>query len=239
MTRHLLQGRSENEVLWFQRRDVIKAAAAWAAMGGPLAAMAQQRSNVVQLVGDALLNGSRLLPGQTIQTGDQIQTGPGSSLAFVLGNASFLVRQNSMLTVERGTTLSAVSLLRIVTGAVASVWNKGASRTIVTPTLTAGIRGTGVYTKVLLQPHSRTYFCNCYGTVDLNSGGSKALSQSDYHQSFWAEATPKDGSRITPAGYLNHTDEEQEFLASLINQRTYWQIAGRKGTPDGKGAMGY
>ena len=28
MTQHLLQGRSEKEVVWFQRRDTLKAAAA-------------------------------------------------------------------------------------------------------------------------------------------------------------------------------------------------------------------
>ncbi|MCZ8256791.1 MAG: iron dicitrate transport regulator FecR, partial [Polaromonas sp.] len=89
MTQHQLQGRSEKEILWFQRRDTLKAAAAWVAMGGLPAAMAQQRSNVVELIGDALLNGTRLLPGQTIQTGDQIQTGPGARLVFAMGNSSF------------------------------------------------------------------------------------------------------------------------------------------------------
>ena len=185
------------------------------------------------------INGSRLLPGQTIQTGDQLQTGPAASLVFALGNASFRVRQNSMMTVERGATLSIVSLLRIVTGGVVSVWNKGGNRTIVTPTLTAGIRGTGVYTEVLPLQNNRTYFCNCYGTVDLDAGGSKAQSQSDYHQSFWADADEKNGSKLSEAKFLDHTDEELEFLARLINQRTSWQIAGRKGKPDGKGSMGY
>jgi hypothetical protein len=239
MTQHQLQGRSEKEILWFQRRDTLKAAAAWVAMGGLPAAVAQQRTNIVELVGDALLNGARLLPGQNIQTGDQIQTGPGARLVFAMGNSSFLVRQNTVTTVERGTTLSTVSLLRIVTGAVASVWNKGSSRSIITPTLTAGIRGTGVYTEVLPQQDGRTYFCNCYGTVDVEAGGNKVTSQSSYHQSFWSETTPQGGTALRPAGYLNHTDEELEFLANLINQRTYWQIAGRKGTPDGKGTMGY
>jgi hypothetical protein len=239
MTQHLLQNRNEKEILWFQRRDTLKAAAAWVAMGGLPAAMAQQRSNIVELTGDALVNGGRLLPGQTIQTGDQIQTGPGASLVFAMGNASFRVRQNSLMAVERGATLSIVSLLRIVTGGVVSVWNKGANRAILTPTLTAGIRGTGVYAEVLPQQNNRTYFCNCYGTVDLDAGGSKERSQSDYHQSFWADADEKNGSKLSEAKYLDHTDEELEFLARLINQRTYWQIAGRKGTPDGKGRMGY
>ena len=234
MTQHTLQGRTEKEILWFQRRDVVKAAAAWAIMGGLPAAMAQQRSNVVQLTGDALLNGSRLLPGQSVQTGDQLQTGPGSSMIFAMGNASFLVRQNSMVTVERGATLSAVSLLRMVTGAVASVWSKGSNRSIITPTLTAGIRGTGVYTEVMPEQDNRTYFCNCYGTVELNAGGVQTVSEAQYHQSFWSQTQ---GAPLATAGAINHTDEELEFLAQLMGQRTAWQIAGRKGVKDGKGRM--
>lgn len=239
MTQHLLQNRNEKEILWFQRRDTLKAACAWLALGGLPAAMAEQRSNIVELTGDVLINGSRLLPGQTVQTGDQIQTGPGAGLVFVLGNGSFRVRQNSTMAVERGATLRTVSLLRIVTGGVVSVWSKGDSRAIVTPTLTVGIRGTGLYTEVLPQQNNRTYFCNCYGSVDLHAGDSKAQSQSNYHQSFWADAHEKNGSKLSEARFLDHTDEELEFLARLVNQRTYWQIAGRKGVGDGKGSMDY
>ena len=111
MTLHTLQGRSEAEVTWFQRRDTLKAAAAWAAMGGMPAALAQQRSNVVEFVGDVLLNGQRMRPQQTIQTGDDILTGPASRLVFVIGSAAFHVRQNSRLTIERGNTLNTVSLI--------------------------------------------------------------------------------------------------------------------------------
>ena len=234
MTQHTLQGRTEKEVTWFQRREVLSAAAAWVTLGALPAALAQQRGNVVQRTGDALINGSRLQPGQTIQTGDQLQTGPGSSLVFAMGNASFLVRQNTMMTVERGTTLNAVSLLRIVTGAVASVWNKGSNRSIITPTLTAGIRGTGVYTEVIPEQGDRTYFCNCYGTVELKSGGAQKISEAQYHQSFWSQSQ---GAPLAPAGAINHTDEEMEFLAQLMDQRTAWQIMGRKGVKDGKGGI--
>ena len=237
MSQHTLQGRDESEVTWFQRRDTLKAAAAWVAMGGLPVAMAQQRSNVVELVGDVLLNGQRMLPQQTIQTGDEIATGAASRLIFVLGNAAFNVRQNSRLTVERGTTLNTVSLLRLLTGAVVSAFGRGSSRTIVTPTLTAGIRGTGVYTEVFADQGNRSYFCNCYGTVEMEAGGNRALSVSSYHQSFWGEAEPKAGRFLTPAPALNHTDEELEFLARLIDQQTAWQIAGRTGVKDGRGYM--
>jgi hypothetical protein len=237
MTKHTLQGRSENEVSWHKRRSFLQAAAAWTAMGGVGATLAQSRGNVVELQGDALLNGERLRPEQIIQTGDEVRTGPGSTVIFVMGNASFHVRQNTLMQVDRGQSLSAVSVLRLLSGAVASVWSKGAPRRIITPTITAGIRGTGVYTEVFAKEDNRSYFCNCYGTVDLAAGTDDLVSQADYHQSFWGEATPKNGRSLTPAKAINHTDEELEALARLVNQRTTWQIAGRKGTKDGSGYM--
>jgi len=107
MHRHILVDRTEKEVLWFQRRSFLGAAAAWTALGGYASAQAQSRSNIVELQGDALLNGRRLLPQDTIQTGDQIATGPGAALVFVVGNSSFQVRQNSQMSVERGDSLNA------------------------------------------------------------------------------------------------------------------------------------
>jgi len=235
MTQHSLQGRSEAEVLWFQRRSFLQAAAAWTTMGGAATVAAQSRSNNVQLTGDATVNGARVLPEQSIQTGDQIATGPNSTLIFVLGNSAFHVRQSSVMTVERGASLFAVSLLRMISGAVVSVWGKGTSRQIITPTMTAGIRGTGVYTEVFPKDDGRSYFCNCYGTVDVAAGADRTLSKADYHQAFWAEAQPKDGKVLTSAKAINHTDEELEFLARLAGQRTAWQISGKKGKKDGAG----
>ena len=237
MTQHILQGRTDAEVLWHQRRSFLQSAAAWTAMGGFAGAQAQSRSNIVELVGDAQVNGTRLLPQQTIQTGDRLETGPASNLIFVLGNASFRVRQNSRFTVERGNTLTTVSVLRLLSGAVASVWGRGGYRQIITPTLTAGIRGTGVYAEVLPNQNFRSYFCNCYGTVDMRAGADKLVSQASYHQSFWGEVEPKNGRYLTPAAAINHTDEELEYLARLIGQRTAWQIAGTKGIRDGAGYM--
>ena len=237
MSHHTLQGRTEEEVLWFRRRAVLQGALAWTVGGGFAAAQAQQRSNIVTLQGDALLNGQPLRLQQSIQTGDRIETGPGSLLTFVIGNSALHVRENSRITVERGQTLNTISVLRMLTGAVASVWGRGSSRQIVTPTLTAGIRGTGVYTEVFADQGYRSYFCNCYGTVDMQASGERVVSQSEYHQSFWGEAQPRGGRMLTPALAINHTDEELEFLAGLVNQQTAWQIAGRRGVKDGSGYM--
>jgi hypothetical protein len=237
MSDHILQGRDEDEVLWFRRRSFLRAAAAWTALGGFTAAVAQQRSNVVELRGAALLNDQPLRQQQFVQTGDRVETGPGSHLVFVVGNSAFQLRENTRITVERGITLNTVSVLRMLTGAVASVWGKGSPRQIVTPTLTAGIRGTGAYTEVRPQENLRTYFCNCYGTIDMVAGGDRTLSQADYHQSFWAEPAPVNGRMLTPARAINHTDEEMEALAELVGERTAWQVAGKRGTKDGSGYM--
>lgn len=232
MTTHANLSRTDDELLWFQRRHALQAAAAWVAAGGWSAVQAQQRSNIVELVGDVWLNGSRLLPSHTVQTGDVVQTGPASRLVFVIGNASFHVRQNSRLTAERGSSLHAVTLLRLLAGAVVSVWGKGTGRRIVTPTLTAGIRGTGVYTEIFEKQDNRSYFCNCYGTVDLATATEKRTSTTDYHEAVWADA--RDGEvLLSPARAINHSDEELEFLARLVNQRTAWQISGVKGYQPG------
>jgi hypothetical protein len=238
MTRHILQGRDERELLWYHRRTFLRAAAAWTALGGLPAALAQQRSNIIELVGDARLNGVRLLPEHTIQTGDAIETGPGTSLVFVLGNASFKVRQNARLAVERGTSIHAVSLLRLLAGGVASVWGQGVRRQIQLPTLTAGIRGTGVYAEVPPNQNGRSYLCNCYGTVDLASGGDSVTSQTDYHEAYWGEVQPRNGRWLTPAAALNHGDEEIEALARLVGQRARWQELGRKGPTVSPGYSG-
>ena len=236
--KHTLINRSEKELLWYQRRQFLSAAAAWTAAGGFSAAEAQQRSNIVELVGDAQLNGARLRPEQTIQTGDELVTGPGTTLIFVVGNSSFKVRQNTRMAVERGSSLLSVSLLRLFTGGVVSAWGKGPSRQIVTPTLTAGIRGTGVYTEIFSKDTVRSYFCNCYGTVDMTSGPDNLQSRADYHQAFWADAQATAGGQfLTPAPAINHGDEELEVLARLVQQRTAWQVAGKRGIKDGKGYM--
>ena len=223
MTEPTPQGPTEGELPWFRRRGFLHAAAGWSALGGFSAALAQRRSNIVELQGEVFLNGQRLRPEQFIQTGDRIDTGADGRLAFVMANSAFLVRPNSQLVVERGEMLTSVSVLRLLTGAVLSVWRRGGNQQVVTPTLTAGIRGTGTYAEV--GADGRSYFCNCYGTVELSARGERVLSRSEYHQSFVSEARPRDGRLLTPATMLNHSDEEVEFVAGLLGQRTL----GRKG----------
>ncbi|MEN9538522.1 MAG: hypothetical protein RLZZ126_757, partial [Pseudomonadota bacterium] len=101
MTSHQLQGRTESDLLWFHRRSFLSGAAAFVAAGGWGSTQAQSRSNIVDLRGDALLNGQRMSSQSVIQTGDRVDTGPGASLVFVVGSTSFLMRPNTSMVVER------------------------------------------------------------------------------------------------------------------------------------------
>jgi len=220
--------------MWFQRRQTLQAAATWIALGGWSTSFAQSRSNIVELEGDALVNGQRLEPNGTVQSGDVIETGPQSRLVFVVGHSAFHVRQNSRLVVDRGPTLNTVSTLRLLTGAVVGVWGKGSQRRLVTPTLTVNTRGTGMYTEIFTdQDNSRSYVCNCYGKVDLVTHADKRTLAAEYHQAMWATQQSDGNVMLMPAQPINHTDEELEFLARLINQPTAWQITGRKGNTNG------
>ena len=228
-----------NDVLpLLQRRHLLQAAGLWTANAAWQGAWAQTPENfpsrVVALRGDVLRNGARTHLQDTFAAGDRLETGPGSRVVLTVGDSAFLVRENTHLALE-GESPAAVRVLRLLHGAVASVWSRGTDRRVVTPTLTAGIRGTGVYVEVLADQDFRSYFCNCYGTVDIAAGADRTVSESVYHQSFWAEASPRNGRSLFPARAINHSDEEMEMLAALVRQRTAWQISGKKGPRDGSG----
>ena len=90
-----------------------------------------------------------------------------------------------------------------------------------------------MYTEVLPEQDFRSYFCNCYGTVDLKTADDSTTSVTEYHQAFWADKQGENAMKLSPARAINHTDEELEFLAGLVNQRTAWQISGKKGVKSG------
>jgi|GEM_PF-193016 len=226
--------RTDRPLAGLQRRSLVQATAVWATVGAGPSARAQPQGRMVELRGDVRRNGQPLTPRDTVATGDRIETGPGASAVFTVGDSAYLVRENTRLVLE-GDSPAAVRLLRLLSGAVASVWNRGTDRQVITPTLTAGIRGTGVYAEVFPAQDFRSYFCNCYGTVDIAAGADRVVSESSYHQSFWAEARARNGRTLFPAEAINHTDEEMEMLAALLQQRTAWQISGVRGPKDGRG----
>lgn len=219
------------------RRAALAAATGWLALVACGPALAQGRGNVLEFSGPVLLNGRRLQAQDTVQTGDEVATGPGGQVVFVIGTSAFLLRPQTRVFVERGTSLHAVSLVRVLSGGLASAFGPG-QRAISTPTLTTRFDGpAGAYTEVMDDQGGRTYFCNAWGRAEVYRGPERVFSDAAYHQCFWGEPEARNGRYIRPATVFNVRDEEMEALARLVGQRTAWQAAGRKGVRDGKGYL--
>jgi hypothetical protein len=213
----------QGEALNVRRRFVftsasIATAAAWLA---PARAFSQGVTNITGMNGDVLVNGRQLAPDGVIQTGDRVQCGPGSSLGFTINRDAFLVRPNTDMVITRGPSLFILGGARLVTGAVLAVFGRSDKpRSVITPAVTAGIRGTGFYVEV--RPES-TYFCTCFGEIELAaSNGQRETVNSSRHQARRILAANTGATAIAQAPFENHNDVELDRLAVMVGQRAPW-----------------
>ena len=100
---------------------------------------------VYRVRGDVRINGTPAKEGMDVRPGDVITTGPGSETVFVTGKDAFLIRANSRVVVEGALGALALTGMRVLTGAMLSVFAPGDPKTLRTATATIGIRGTAVY----------------------------------------------------------------------------------------------
>jgi hypothetical protein len=203
-----------------RRRHFLAGSAALA--GGallPLPAAAQ--GAIHELAGEVRVNGRRIDRRAAIRGGDVIVTGGGGSLWFTLGGDAFLVRSHSELRLVRASARDTlISALRLISGAIGATFARGAARSLYTPTVTVGIRGTGVY----LEANAReTYACTCFGATDMMSaqGGDmmervQVLGATHNARRIFRE--PKSGMRIERASFERHTNEEIARLEMLAGR---------------------
>ena len=158
-----------------KRRQFIHGLAAGAAggmMGWLQRALAADAKSlpqgIVEVKGEVMVNGKPAAKGVIVAAGNVVETGKDARVVFVIGDNAFLQRQNSR--VEFGVSIE--SFLRVVTGGLLSVFGKG-ERKLSTMTVAIGIRGTGCYIET---DEKKTYFCLCFGAVDLKPVGGPAFS---------------------------------------------------------------
>lgn len=167
-----------------------------------------------KLAGDVRINGVPAREGQPVAPGDTVTTGPGSQAIYVVGQDAFLQHENSVI---RFGSSAAADFFRIVTGRLLAVFGKGSKR-LATPTATIGIRGTGCYLEA--EP-ARTYFCLCYGDVEIVPAGAPGRPvryATTYHdRPYYIEATGE--TPMLPAPVINHTDAELTMLETLCGRR--------------------
>lgn len=195
-----------------RRRDLLLGAAAGAAaLGFPAVAAAADAGEVI---GELYVNGFRAPPGTSIKPGDSVLTGPDTQMRFAVGEDAFLMRPLTSLRID-GSTL--ISGLRVLTGGLLAVFGKSGQRTIRTATLTAGIRGTGVYVEA---SSIMSYFCTCYGEVDLEcvTYNSRLRVRSDNHRANFIYGRVDSGRSIVDAPVVNHTNAELAELEKMVGR---------------------
>jgi hypothetical protein len=187
----------------------------------PLRAYAQQFGTVRELSGMVTLNDypltrqSGLLPGQTLRTGDD------GRVWFTLGSDAFFLRPNSTLRIQSSSPRQPViDFLRLVTGALGATFARGMRRSLVTPTATIGIRGTGVYVEASREV---TYACTCFGATEIISTPTGTMIESvavatESHQARTILRDAGVAMRIQPAGFHSHTSDEMVRLEQLAGR---------------------
>jgi len=169
--------------------------------------------------GQALLNGELVTPGTPVRAGDTVSTGAASEVVFVVGRDAMLLRGNARVEVqgERGSLIA--TGLRIITGALLSVFAPGEAKRVQSPSATIGIRGTAVYVEV--EP-DRTYVCTCYGTAELaavDDPSAREVITTRHHDEpryIMARGAPQ---MLMRAPVVNHTDAELTLLEALVGRR--------------------
>ena len=199
------------------RRDWLKGTAGLLLVRDALAA-GRLEKGVYRIRGDVRINGAPAVVGMDVKGGDVVTTGKGSELVFVINRDAMMVRAGTRVEIE-GKAGSLLDVgLRIVTGAVLSVFQPGKPKTIRTATATIGIRGTGIYVEAL---PGETYVCTCYGVADLaavDDPSAHETVRTEHHDQprlIMAHGAPQ---MIMKAPVINHTDAELILLESLVGR---------------------
>ena len=174
---------------------------------------------VARVRGDVRVNGKPAQRGMEVGPGDAVTTGRGAELVVVVGRDAFLARADSRIELGGDAKRRLLSSLRVVSGALLSVFESGREKTIRTVTAAIGIRGTGVYVEL---EGSRTYVCTCYGASQLVpvDDPSQAETVRTLHHDQPRYIYPKGMPRmIEMAPVVNHTDAELILLESLVGRQ--------------------
>jgi hypothetical protein len=186
------------------------------------------KTGLQKVRGEVLVNHRVATEGQLIKPGDTIVTGRNSEAIYVIGQDAYLQRELS--TVSFGAD-ALQNLMRVVSGKILSVFGKGA-KTIQTSTATIGIRGTGCYIEDEgTGAKARTYFCLCYGDVDLTPKAAPKEAESytciHHDKPMYIYNDPGMLKMMAPATVINHTDAELTILEALVGRVPPFQGSGK------------
>ena len=176
--------------------------------------------SIYRLQGEVMVDEKRATLETPITPTSTIVTPKGAEIVFVSGQQSYIQRGESRVVLEAPKESVFASGLRLVTGALLSVFPRGTPMQLKTKTATVGIRGTGVY---LEADPEQTYFCTCYGVADVSANDdpqSKDTVVAQHHdRPLYILSGQSSGKNIRRAGFVNHTDQELMLVETLVGRK--------------------
>lgn len=169
--------------------------------------LAEQR---VVSSGEVLVNDKVLNKNGVIKVGDFIRTKKNSKVKFNIGSSAFLAKGDSRFSITKN---GDKTTLNVLTGSVLAVFKHGdGEHEVKTPNMTAGIRGTGVFTEIR---DDKDYFCTCYGDTEIHTHNHSIEHNSKYHKMVWAKES---GDIKNAKELVGHNDNELRELEALVGR---------------------
>ena len=176
--------------------------------------------SIYRIQGDVMVDDKRATLETPVTPTSTIVTPKNAEIVFVSGQQSYIQRGDSRVVLEAPKESVFAFGLRLVTGALLSVFPRGTPMQLKTKTATVGIRGTGVY---LEADPEQTYFCTCYGVADVSANDdpqSKDTVIAQHHdRPLYILSGQSSGKNIRRAGFVNHTDQELMLVETLVGRK--------------------
>jgi hypothetical protein len=122
------------------------------------------RPGLHKIRGEVIVNRRLATEGQLIKPGDTIVTGANSEAIYVIGQDAYMQRE--LTTVSFGAE-ALQNLMRVVSGRILSVFGKGAKTFRYRRPPSASAAPAATSRRRTTAPKARTYFCLCYGDVEV------------------------------------------------------------------------
>ena len=170
----------------------------------------------LQSTGEVFIDGMPLKNVKQLKLNATIETKPNASVRFSIHKNAFLLKESTRVRFSHKKN-GVLEGIEVLNGALLGVFDKG-KKTIKTPTVTAGLRGTGVFVRAR---KNYTYFCDCYGKVDIVGTKHKHLYKelnTKNHGAFEFFNIGEKHLLVTPQKALEHTNEQLRFLESLVGR---------------------
>ena len=149
-----------------------------------------------------------------VRPGDLLTTGHDGRLSFSINGDAFLLKERTSLQIG-DTDSPVINTLRLLTGKLLGVFEKGEDRAIVTSTATYGIRGTACFLNV--EPF-KTYFCTCYGKTELRTQDMRKEFEATHHHAYELKFDGTQLLGMQAMQVLDHTDDELRQLERYVGR---------------------